>query len=270
MKRICTLLFILVMLFVVVGSAQSVGGQRALQPNGSQQVYDRFDGKWLDTAKWLPDTPTCYSSLECVREIQNGQLRLAVRNLGGTDSDSGLLWGGPILWFQNPDAITSIQADITVRSFSGTACLTNNELASGQAQIGGTFFNVGTGDPGDDVFAILYTYIDTSAPTTITVSAWYGWNGQSLWKAVAQYPIGTALTGIFKWNKSNHQFIAGVKVKGEPGPFTWAALPYSASDTTPPVYPDKRLVGVAFSPNCTSGKTNAQFEARFDNVSINR
>jgi hypothetical protein len=271
MKRICSLTFILIMLLVAVGLAQSTGGQKSTQQlNCPQQVYDRFDGKWLDTAKWAPDTPTCYGSLECVREIQNGQLRLAVRNFGSTDWDSGVQWAGPILWFQNPNAVTSIEADITIRSFSGTACLTNDGTANGQAQIGGTFFNVGTGDPSDDVFALLYISVDTSAPKTMSVNGWWGWKDQGDNKTLAQYPIGTPLTGTFKWDKANHQFVARVKVKGQPGSGTEVVLPYWMSDTTPPAYPDRRLVGVAFSVNCTSGKTNAQVEARFDNVIINR
>jgi hypothetical protein len=254
MKPISALVFMLVLLSAI--------GQ-------AQQVYDRFDGKWLDIGKWQPDNSTCYNTLECIREIQNGKLRMAARNFGATDSDSGVLWGGPILWFRNPSAITTIKAGITVRSFSGTACLTNDTTPNGQAQIGGTFFNAGTGDGADDVFAILYTYVDTANPTTIKVNGWWGWKDLGDNQKFAEYPIGTPLTATFKWDKAHHRFIARVKIKGERGNGLEVFMPYPMSDTTPPAYPDRRLVTVALSPNCTTGQTSAQTEATFDNVTIN-
>ena len=255
MKRICALVCLIVF-SAAIGQAQ--------------QVYDRFDTKWIDFGKWQLGSPNCDTALECVREIQNGKLRMAVRNFGSTDSDSDVQWAGPILYFKNPNAITSIRADITVRSFSGTSCLTNDTAANGQAQIGGTYFNAGNpSDHADDVFAILYTYVDTANPTTIFVSGYWGYQSQSDWKPIAQYPIGTALTGTFKWDKAHHQFIARVKIKGQLGKGTELAMPYPMSDQVPPTYSDKRLVAVALSPNCTSGQTSAQTEATFDNVVIN-
>src|SRR5213075_220997 len=50
-------------------------------------LYDNFNRQFLDTNKWAPSSPCfTWTVLECVREIQNGQLRLAVRGTGATDS----------------------------------------------------------------------------------------------------------------------------------------------------------------------------------------
>jgi hypothetical protein len=266
MKRISVLTLILIGFLVAIGQAQLTRVKKSPQ----QPIYDRFGAKWLDPAKWQLASPVCDSALECVREIENGKLRMAVRNFGRTDSDSGSQAAFPILYFQNPNAVTSITADITVRSYSGSACVTNDGTANGQAQIGGTFFNAGTGDPSDDVFAILYTYVDTSNPTIMSVNVWWGWKDQANNQPFAEYPIGTPLTATFKWDKSDHRFIGTVKIKGQPGAATEVLVPYWMSDTTPAAYPDKRLVAVTFSPNCTSGQTSAQVEATFDNVIINR
>lgn len=138
--------------------------QRADEAGRRQQraafanYYDTFNQKWLDPAKWLATGPFCWGGLECVREIQNGQLRLAVRNFGATDSDSGLPVSESEVDFVNPNAINSITADVALSSFSGVGCSTNNndkDWTHMELAIGGYFFNTGTGDPADDVLAML-------------------------------------------------------------------------------------------------------------------
>jgi hypothetical protein len=118
MRWIRTLTFVLIMLIAAVGQAQVTRSQNNSPPPNNQRVYDRFDGKWLDAGKWQAIKPQCGGTLECVREIQNGQLRLAVRNFGRTDSDSGAQWSESEVYFIDPNAVTRIQADVTLRSFS--------------------------------------------------------------------------------------------------------------------------------------------------------
>lgn len=72
-------------------------------------LYDNFNRQFLDTNKWGTSSPCfTWTVLECVREIQNGQLRLAVRGAGATDSNSGNQYGESELIFKNPSRIKSI------------------------------------------------------------------------------------------------------------------------------------------------------------------
>lgn len=271
MRRICTLTFVLIMLVVTVGQAQVTSGQESCPTTSCQRVYDRFDGKWLDAGKWQAIKPQCGGTLECVREIQNGQLRLAVRNFGRTDSDSGVQWSESEVNFLDPNAVTSIQADITLRSFSGIGCLTNaTDSTHTQVMIGGNFFNLGSGDPSDDVTAWFIIWVDTFNPQTMLASLWWGYRDQGSDFGIASYPLGTPLTATLNWDKANHQFVATVKVKGAPGIGTVVAVPYLVSDTAPPAFAMKNLNAEAHTLNCTSGKTTGQVEATFDNVMINR
>jgi hypothetical protein len=117
-------------------------------------VYDDFQNRFIDPAKWTAGRWICgTSTLECVREIQHGQLRLAVRNLGFTDSDSGAWYSESVLPFHADvsPAITAIRADITVREFDGAPCPANTDDAThAQVMIGGNFFNSGGGTSTDE------------------------------------------------------------------------------------------------------------------------
>jgi len=266
MKR--TVLLVTVLLTILASAAwmQQPAGKEDTQ-RGRPLYYDTFNEEWLNPAKWMAIGPWCSGGLECVREIQNGHLRLAVRDFGAIDSDSGLQFSESEVDFISPNAINSITADVTLRSFSGVACTTNNtDMTHAQVNIGGIFFNTGTGDPADDVPASLILWVDTTDPKTMTV---LNWNSQS-YNVVDSYPIGTPLTATFAWDKENHQFIAVVKVKGDPGPGKQVVTPYFGSDSTPPASPYKQLQAQAYSLNCTGAKTFAQVEAFNDNVMINQ
>jgi len=80
--------------------------------------YDNFNQKFLDPLKWNT-WGACITSnwqgLECVREIQNGHLRLAHRGFGARDIDSGSQFGAANLNFANPSSIKSITTDLVVR-----------------------------------------------------------------------------------------------------------------------------------------------------------
>ena len=240
----------------------------------AQAYYDTFSERWLNPDKWEPIGPFCAQglTLECVREIQNGQLRLALRNMGDRGSDSGGQYSDSQLYFTNPDAIQSITADVTLRQAQLVACPTNTDLATRAiARINGTFFNTGSGDPADDVADSVFLYTDTATPGTISVVNWFcSANGPCYGIEVARYPVGTPLTVTNAWDKANHRFVSTVKAKGEEvGPGKTGVLSYSVSDTTPPTYVERDLNVTVTTPNCTSTRTFAHAEALFDNVMIN-
>jgi hypothetical protein len=258
-KRITIAVLISFLFLVSVGQAQR---------GGKTQVYDNFSSHWLDPVKWQAITPQCGNSLECVREIRSGKLRLAVRNFGNTDSDDSTQWGESEVYFPDPNAVLSITAEMTVRSFSGVGCSTNaTDRTHTEVKMGGNFFNTGSGDVADDVTSLLIAWVDTLNPQVMNVGGWWGWRDQGGWTNIESFPIGTPLTASIKWDKANHQFIAEARDKnGRGGQVT---MPYTMSDSTPPVNAGKILSATVNSLNCTSGKTNAQVEATYDHVIIN-
>ena len=245
--------------------AVSCFGQVVVQ----SRYYDTFNERWLDPNKWLATYPNCWGTLECVREIQNGKLRLAVRDFGTTNSDAGVQWSESPMFFVNPNIVTSITADVAPKSFSGLGCATNNtDLTHTQVMIGGSYFNSGSGDPSDDVMAFLIIWIDTNNPTYMNVLNWWGWRDQAQWSDMGTYPIGTVFTGKHAWDRTNHQFVASLTVKNT-GQTVTTNQSYTMPDGAPAANPYKYLTTQAHSLNCTSAKTFAQAEATFDNVIIN-
>ena len=237
------------------------------------RYYDTFNGQWLDPTKWITYGPGCALgfTMECVREIQKGRLRLAVRNIGATDSNSGFQFGESDLYFVNPNTINSITADVTLSQFSGTACSANTDQPSRTiVKIAGSFFNTGSGDPADDVTDDLLLWVDPSNPKTMLVGNWLSsGNGLGIGTNIGEYPVGTPLRLHNAWDKANHQFISVVEVIGEPGQGNSVTVPYALSDTTLPAYANKQFTTFVYSQNCTSAQTFAQVEAFFDNVMIN-
>jgi len=262
MKRSVVALAGLFAVLISVGFAQT----------GKSIYYDTFNGPWISPAKWLAGGPGCDqgNTLECVREIQNGHLRMEVRNVGATDSDAGLQFTGSELHFVNPEAINSIAADVTVQRFNGVACPANNtDMTRAVIGIRGVFFNTGSGDPNDDIRDSVYFMVDTNHPKTVRVLNFVDTLG--LEADIGQYPIGTALTVLNIWDKVNHRFISVVRVVGDDGPGKTVIVPYgNVSDTTPPASADgKFLHAWSYSLNCAAVQTFSQVEAFFDNVMIN-
>ena len=111
--------------------------------------FDNFNQEFLNPTKWL-QTPACpywTQELECVREIQFGQLRLAVRNYGDPNSNVGVQNGNSALYFSNPAAIDGFMSTVVIRRTSATACVANmGAFANAQAILAGSFFNNGTYD----------------------------------------------------------------------------------------------------------------------------
>ena len=124
----------------------------SIAPSARPAYYDTFNERWLDPAKWATGIDCGALTMECFREIQNGHLRLALRNFGAANSDSGDQWSWTGLTFINPNGVNIITADVTLHSFSGTQCSTNSGAwTHASVEMGGNYFNTGTGDPYDDV-----------------------------------------------------------------------------------------------------------------------
>src|SRR5256885_1984326 len=129
----------------------------AQQPSSNLLLYDNFDERFLNPSKWsLFGACFTWNVLECVREIQDDKLRLAVRSYGATNSNQGNGYGPSELHFANPTPIKTIAASLTVRQASGTGCPANTGSSGGHAIFAGSFFNSGTGNPDDDVQALLF------------------------------------------------------------------------------------------------------------------
>ena len=252
----------------------------AQNPASVEHLYDQFTGPFLNSAKWLPiptcsatpfvDTTASASVLDCARDIQNNSLHLMVRSLGNQFSDSGRQLGPSELFFVNPEAINTITVQESVTQALASACPANSTPFSSMAQtvVGGNYFNPGTGNPSDDVAAVLIVDHDpTTAAGVLMVSAlvfspdaFYGF--ASLGKA----QFGQVLTETVQWNQPNHQFVFHAV---GPNLNSTAIVDYAVSDTMPPAAPVKLLGARAFAPNCTTTRGRAQIEAFFDNVLIN-
>lgn len=236
------------------------------ETTNSQLVYDNFNAKWIDPARWMNGFPCGGLSLECVREIEDGQLRLLARNIGWNGSNSGTQWTQSDLFFVNPNSITRITADVTVRQARGTDCPLNPAKNGAQVKVGGMFFNSGSGDPNDDLEADV---IANHSGSVVDYGIWWGLasGSQSQWIHITYIPMGTPVTTTIRWDRVKHQFVGTLSAPG--GLYFQQTSTYPFLDTTSPVNPQRDLVAATYPPNCTMQPTNSFVEATFDNVIIN-
>jgi hypothetical protein len=278
-KPTVMLTLLLCVVSVSVGRGQQTGSLTTVQQSGAM-LYDDFNHRWLDPAKWgaSPDSGTtdykeaCYYStnvLECVREIQNGRLRLAVKSYGARDSNEGTQYGESKIIFTQP--FVSLTADVVVRSTGSVGCSANTTDSWAQAMFTGRFFNSGSGDPNDDVDAhITFANASLANPGVLDVEGFLFWQGQYFgFSKVGTVQAGTPIRATLRWLPSSHKFIASFENLITHQHFA-ADVPYSMSDTTPPSgYWDALYVQV-FPANCVGQQTSSQMEATFDNVMITR
>lgn len=248
-------------------------------PSATGQLYDAFKGQFLDNSKWLT-LPTCSATpfvdttasinlLDCAREIQSNKLHLMVKAYGNTLSDVGRQFGPSELFFVNPNAINSITTALRVKQADAIACPANPTPFSsmGQTIFGGNYFNPGTGDPRDDVAAVLIVEHDPPTPRGVLLvsalvfspNAFYGFS------SLGTIRFQQLLTATVQWDQLNHQFI--FQASG-PNLNSTATITYSVSDTMPAAAPVKLLGARAFAPNCTTLQGTADIEVLFDNVRV--
>ena len=235
-------------------------------------LYDNFNRQFLDTNKWAPSSPCfTWTVLECVREIQNGQLRLAVRGAGAMDSNSGNQYGESQLQFKNPARIKSISTQLTIRHTSAVSCPASADFNSGtQALVKGTFFNSGTGNPADDVEAfVLLNRLPTDPPGVLSVIGFLNWQGQFFDNIfLGTVTVGQHISLRLVWSQRTHQFV-GSWTDLTSGTSTQQAMPYTMPDTSPAAVPYKILEAAVFTPNCIGTQAPLDdMEAIFDNVMV--
>jgi hypothetical protein len=235
-------------------------------------LYDDFSERFLDPTKWIPAS-SCFAGgdlqLECVREIQNKKLRLALRNFGARDSNSGFQFGTHRLFFANPASITSIRADIIYRDSSEIGCPDNTSGFGAGTSINGNFFNVGSGDPNDDIGAHLafgHNLFDPPGQVNVFGQLSQGFN------FFVFFPFGTTRMGspvraVLSWDQPNHQFLVNV-TDLETGQVISGAMPYSAPDTTPAAAPYRSFDISTFPNNCIANPTAVFMDALYDNVLV--
>ena len=242
------------------------------QSSSSFILYDNFNQQILDTNKWEPSS-ACFTwtVFECVRETQNGQLRLAVRGAGATDSNSGNQYGESELIFRNPSRIRSISTQLTIRRTTAESCPASADFNSGtQAIITGNFFNSGSGVPADDVSALLFfNHLPTDPPGVLTAIALLNWQGQFFGGiGLGTVNVGQKITAKLIWNQRDHQFIVGWTDKAS-GIVTQTTMPYTIPDTAPAAVAYKSLGVRVFTPNCIGTQMLVDdTEATFDNVMV--
>ena len=233
--------------------------------------YDNFNQKFLDPNKWATSSPCfTWNVLECVREIQNGQLRLAVRGFGTNDSNQGGQYAESELHFPRPATIKSIATQLVVRRVGASVCPGNTAQTGGHAILQGTFFNSGSGDPNDDVQALLlFNNSPPDQPGVLSAGALLHWQGQFYgFGDLGTVNIGQKINAQLAWDKRNHRFVASLTDPAS-GIVTQEFMPYDMPDTMPAAAPDKLLGARVFPQNCIGNQGSvADIEATFDNVMV--
>jgi hypothetical protein len=252
-----------------IALSQKTAGTLPTKPG----YYDTFSKPWIDPAKWLGVGPWCAqgTTLECVREIQNGRLRLEIRNTGLTNSDSGFQFADSPQPFVNPNSIFSFTADVQLGRANVVGCPTNltDQPTRVIAKMGASFFNTGSLDMADDVTDDVIFLVDASNPEFVQVLNWLQGSGLGVPTPIGNYPLGTQFTATNTWDRADHQFVTVVQVKGDPDSARRVVVPYSVPDFSLPSFPYKEFDSMAYSLNCTSVQTSAEIEVFFDNVIIN-
>jgi len=233
-------------------------------------LYDNFDHKFLNPSRWA--YALCYSGsgleMECVREIRDERLHLTHRHFGLTDSNSGLQGGAALVGFANSETIKTIKFDLVVRSVQESPCAANPGFG-GSANVWGTFFNAGSGDPNDDVGAqLVFGRFASDPPGQLNVhgQTFHAGSYSALFD-LGTVAIGTQVTAILRWDSANHQFVISWTNKVT-HVTTAGTMPYAFSDTTPVAGPAKVLEVSGFASNCIANSTSVYVDAQFDNVYI--
>jgi hypothetical protein len=246
----------------------------AQQRPAGLMLYDDFDNKFLSPAKWST-SGACFtwSVLECVREIQDDRLRLAVRDYGATSSNDGVQYGPSELHFSNPTPIRSIATSFTVRRTSSQGCPANTSFmpnAHAHTILQGTFFNSGSGNSNDDVQALFIFDHDASNPVDfLSVGAFLNWQGQFFeFTDLGSVVVGQKISAQLSWDQPHSQFVASWTDVAT-GKVTQASLPYTMPDTAPAAAPDKLIAVRTWAPNCSGRQMLVtDMETRFDKVWI--
>ncbi len=239
----------------------------AQQSNTGLRLYDSFDNRFLDPSKWLAQWQCGGTVMECVREIQEDQLRLRVRAYGATDSNVGTQFGGSGLTLTS-SSVTDIATDLTVRRSTADACSTNPGLV-GHAQVAifGSFFNGGGNTPDDDVQASLQLdRYSSDSPGVVLVGGFLKYQGQFFDHVdLGPVNVGEHVRVELLWDQPNHRFVIRL-FRPASGTFAEQVMPYAISDTTAAVSPFRNINANVYPANCVGTRTSSELEVLFNDV----
>jgi hypothetical protein len=259
---------ILCILSVASGFAQTSTSSRKTTA-AAAKLYDNFNHTFIDPTKWIASWQCGSPGMECVREIESGQLRLRARSYGATNSDTGTQFSNSGVNLAN-SSVSDISVQVTVRNSSPQDCATNPGVAHSQVLVFGAFFNGGSGITADDVQA--YLQLDrypSQTPQTVEVGGFVYYQGQFFDNVdLGAVNFGEQVTVELQWDQPGHQFVVSLfrphlhtKVK--------QSMPYAISDTTAAVSPFKAMNANVYPANCTAAQTSADLDVLFDNVMTN-
>jgi hypothetical protein len=246
-------------------------------------LYDDFNVKPINPAKWSgsegsagPAAP----NTESARKLAGKKLSISLTLWGRTDSNTGNAGNqSNRLSVTNPVPVTTIQADVTVKSAKVVGCAANTTSTRARAQVLGAFFNDGTSSgPGDrtgDIIGSFQSHRDTLTGDQIaafishcTNAACSSTTTVSSVTFTASWVQGVANTMNVQWNQPNHQFTYTLNPGGSQEQHV---LTYTLSDANPPVVNFKQLAANNSAASCLgpAPRAYATMKALFDNVMLN-
>ena len=236
-------------------------------------LYDSFDSRFINPSKWVAQWQCGGTVMECVREIQEEQLRLHIRGYGATDTNAGTQFGSSGLTLQN-SSVTDIAADLIVRRSAAQGCSTNPGFGGGgghaQALIYGTFFNGGGGSADDDVTAFLQLDRYSTYPLDmVQVGGFLKYQNQFFDNVdLGLVNVGERVRVELLWDRPNHRFVVRL-FRPTYGISSEQYMPYTISDVAAPASLYKNIDANVFPANCLGTRTSAELEVLVDDVLTN-
>ena len=259
----------IMMLATFAGLLSTMAYSQSEKPSSGLRLYDNFHQTFIDPSKWSAPSQCGSPAMECVREIENGKLRLRTRAYGATNSDTGTQFGSSGVNL-TASSVTDISVQVTVRNSSPQDCATNPGATHAQVLVFGAFFNGGGGTAADDVQAYLQLdHYPTQAPQTVEVGGFLYYQGQFFDNVdLGAVDVGEHVTVELQWDHPNHQFIVYL-VRPAYHTKVEQFMPYTISDNTAAVSPFKTLSANVYPANCRTATTSADLDVFFNNVMTN-
>jgi len=255
------------MLYAVVACV--VGVSVSARAQTQLRLYDSFTAPFISPSKWSPQWQCGGTVMECVREIQDDQLRLRVRAYGATNTNDGTQFGGSGLSLVN-NSVTHIAADLTVSRSTAQACSTNLGFGGGghaQVLLFGSFFNGGAGTSDDDVQAFLQLdHYATLQAGKVDVGGFLFHQGFFGNVDLGLVNVGERVRVELIWDQ-NHRFVVRL-FRPLYGTTTEQFMPYTISDTTAAVSPFRNIDAFVYPANCVGSLKSAEAEVLFDDVLV--
>ena len=265
---------------LVIGLTALVLGIPAV--SGAQLVvYDDFSAPLINPDKWAGSEATGGTgnpTTEVERIVQLGRLEMRIGQYGLDTTSVGTSNGKVRLGITNPGPITTIQSTVTVVSVGTEVCEANTTPSESAAYISGDFFNdgssTGAGDATGDVVATLYKLASSTLGNVIRAlisrcnnPACSAFNTVGTQMFTSTWTPGDSHTLTVTWDAANNHFIFSAKPAR--GSAESHSLPYSQSDSTPPVLSAKQLLVASTVQNCVGNQKGGAMVAQFDTVMVN-